>query len=138
VDRHFVWFDLNRQQGDPVLAQSFPLLGDETLVVRRLESRSQGFQQLLQSRQFLLEVGRGVASWLVRSVAVSIIVQVQIAATDSVFVEIDSIRATHEHEPSAPRGTQPILQRFPIRFHALYPLIAAPLSAAHWSASTSG
>ena len=47
MDRHFVWFDLNRQQGNPVLAQSFSLLCDETFVVGRLESRSQAFQTLL-------------------------------------------------------------------------------------------
>jgi hypothetical protein len=41
MDRHFVWFDLNRQQGYPMLAQRFSLLSDESLVVRRLESRSQ-------------------------------------------------------------------------------------------------
>ena len=108
MDRHFVWFDLNRKQGNPVSAKNFSLLGDETLVVWRLQSRSQASQQLLQFRELLFEVRRGVASRLARSVAVPIIVQVEIAATDSVFVEIDAILAAHEHEARAPRSAQPV------------------------------
>jgi hypothetical protein len=46
VDRRFAWFDLNRQQGNPVLTQGFPLLCHETFVVGGLQSRSQGFQTL--------------------------------------------------------------------------------------------
>lgn len=47
MDRCFVWFDLNRKQGNPVLAKNFSLLGDETVVLRRLEGRSQALQTLL-------------------------------------------------------------------------------------------
>jgi hypothetical protein len=57
----------------------------------------------------LFEVRRVVASWLAHSVAVPIIIQVEISATDPVFVQIDAIRAPHEHESGAPRSAQPTL-----------------------------
>src|SRR6266849_7082780 len=46
VDRYFVWFDLNRQQGNSVLTQGFLLLCDETFVVGRFQSSSQAPQTL--------------------------------------------------------------------------------------------
>src|SRR6202035_4244259 len=70
----------------------------------------------LTSREFLVEVRCEVATVLRRGVAVPIIIQVEITATDPVFVKIDAVHAAHEHEPRAPCGAQPVLQGFPIRF----------------------
>ena len=56
MDRHFVWFDVNCQQGNPLLTQDFSFSCDEAFVVWGFESRLQTLQTLFEFRKFLFEV----------------------------------------------------------------------------------
>ena len=102
VDRHFVWFDVNCQQGNPLLTQDFSFSCNEALVVWSFETRMQTLQTLYEFRKFLVEIRLPMATPLPLYVAVAIIVQIQIATTDSVFVEVDAVHPSHKHEACAP------------------------------------
>ena len=79
MDRHFVWFDVNCQQGNPVLTQDFSFSCDEAFVVWGFESRLQTLQTLFEFGKFLVEVRSLMATPHPLYVAVAIIVQIQIA-----------------------------------------------------------
>jgi len=140
VDRYFIRLDLKRQQGNPLVTEDFSLLGDETFVVWRFERRVQTLQALFKFRKLLAEVRPEIAAPLTLYVAVSAIVQAQIAPADSVFVEIDTVGLAHIHEAYAFRPAEHSLQRFPVRLHisSIFLLTAALVSVAHSAGDTSG
>jgi len=140
VYRHFIWFDLKRNQGNALLTEGLTLLRDETFVVGRFERRPQSLQALFKFRKLMAEVRSAIAATLTLYVAVSTIVQVQVAAADSVLVEIDTVDLAHIHEACAFRPAEHSLQRFPVRLHisSIFLLTAAPVFAAHSAGDTFG
>jgi len=117
VDRQFVWFDVNCQQGNSLLTQDFSFSCDEAFVVRGFETRLQTLQTLFEFRKFLVEIRLPMAPPLPGYVAIAIIVQIQIATADSVFIEVDSVHPAHKHEACAPSLADHFFQRFPVGVH---------------------
>ena len=57
---------------------------------------------LFDGVNFIVEVGRLVASPSSWPETIAVVIQVEVGARDSMFVQIDPIDASHEHESSAP------------------------------------
>ena len=99
--------------------EHIPLLLDVRLVVNTFESLSEFGESPLDPGKPRVKVCHLEAPLLTAYITLTPVVEIQIHARNSVFVEVDSIDAPHEHEADASLFAELVHKRLPIGLHPL-------------------
>ena len=130
VHRHVFRLHLEPQYGNTGLFQRAILPCDVLVIVDGLESLSQFSKRCLDLPELYRKLRCFVSPVSSADVAVSAVIEAQVASCEPVFIEVDTIHPSHVHEPHAACAAEPLFQGFPNRFHSVSCLLFC--AGLHW------